>query len=101
MTPGRYLRQVREPSLTGGGVQILLCQYLTVHANQTLSIATVSYMNGDSCVSTSATPVFMEMLEGEVVSVVPVNLTIPITDDTRSDILGAFTLEPTDDTFQR
>lgn len=101
MTPGLYLREVREPSLTGDGVQVLLCQYMTVHVNQSLSIATVIYMNGDSCVNSPASPILMETLEAEVTRTDPVNLTIPITDNTESDILGAFDLDPTDDTIQR
>lgn len=101
MTPGLYLREERESSLTSGGVQVLLCQYLTVHANQSLSISTVVYMDGDTCVNSPATPVLMETLEAEVTQAVPVNLTVPITDDRRSDLLGAFALNATDDTFQR
>lgn len=101
VTPGLYLREVREPSLTGDDVQVLLCQYMTIYVNQSLSIATVIYMNGDSCVNSPASPVLMETLEAEVTESVPVNLTIPLADDTRSDILGAFNLDPTDDTFQR
>ena len=99
--PGLYLRQVREPSLTDIDTQVLLCQYLMIYENQTLSLSTVVYMNGDSCVDSTATPVLMETLEGAVAQVLPVNLTIPLSDDYRSDILGAFNLDPTDDTFQR
>ena len=101
MTPGLYLRERREPSLTDDGVQVLLCQYMTIHVNQSISIATVLYMNGDSCVNSPASPILMESLETDVTSIVPVNLTIPLADDTRSDILGAFDMDPTDDTSQR
>ncbi len=99
MVPGLYLREVREPSLTG--VPALLCQYLTVHANLTLSISTVVYMGGDSCVNSPAPVLLMETLEAIVTNITDSYLTIPLTDDTRSDILGAFELDPTDDTFQR
>lgn len=96
-----YLREVREPSLTGNTVQVLLCQYLNIFANQSLSISTVVYMNGNTCVDSPASPILMETLEAQVAQVLPINLTIPLTDDTRSDILGAFDMDPTDDTFQR
>lgn len=101
MVPGLYLREVREPSLTGDGVQALLCQYLTISENQTLSISTVVYMGGDSCVNSPASVLLMETMEATVTGIVATNLTVPLTDDTRSDILGTFELDPTDDTFRR
>ncbi len=58
-------------------------------------------MDGDSCESSTATPILMEELQGTVTRAVPTNVTIPLSDDTRSDILGAYQLDPTDDTFQR
>lgn len=103
MVPGLYLREVREPSLTGGTVQALLCQYLTIYEDETLSISTVLYMGGESCVTTpsSASVLLMEVMEAVVTDTLAVNLTVPLTDDTRSDLLGVFTLDPTDDTFLR
>lgn len=60
-------------------------------------------MDGDSCVDTTATPLLMESMQ---VQVEPdesslVNLTVPLSDDTRSDFLGAYNLDPTDDTASR
>ena len=101
MVPGLYLREVREHSLTGDTFQVLLCQYFRIYENQTLSLSTVLYMNGDSCVNSPASPVLMGTLEAQVTAVVPVNLSLPLSDDTRSDILGAFQLDPTDNTIQR
>lgn len=101
MVPGLYLREVRERSLTGDSVEALLCQFLTIHGNLSLSISTVVYMGGDSCVNSPASILVMETLEATVTQIVPTNITIPLTDDTRSDILGAFELAPTDDTSQR
>jgi hypothetical protein len=101
VVPGLYLREVREPSLTGGAVQVLLCQYLTIYENQTLSISTVLYMDGSSCVNSPASVLLMESMEARVSDILPVDLTVPLTDDRRSDILGVFDLDPTDDTFQR
>lgn len=101
MVPGLYLREVREPSLTGDAVQALLCQYLTIYENQTLSLSTVLYMGGDSCVSSTASVLLMEVMEATVTGILATNLTVPLTDDTRSDLLGVFNLDPTDDTFQR
>lgn len=101
VVPGLYLREVREPSLTGDEVQALLCQYLTIYENQTLSISTVLYMDGDSCVNSTASVLLMESMEARVTDVLATNLTVPLTDDTRSDILGVFELDPTDDTRDR
>ena len=102
VVPGLYLREVRERSLTGDSVDALLCQFLTIQENFSLSISTVVYMGGDSCVnSTTDSILVMETLEATVTQVAPTNITIPLTDDTRSDILGAFDLDPTDDTSQR
>lgn len=58
-------------------------------------------MDGDSCVSSAASPILMEILQGTVSQVLPVVLTIPLADDTRSDILGAFELNSTEDTLER
>lgn len=101
VVPGLYLREVREPSLTGDTVQALLCQYLTIYENQTLFISTVLYMDGDSCVNSPASVLLMESMEARVTDILATNLTVPLTDDRRSDILGVFELDPTDDTSQR
>jgi len=58
-------------------------------------------MSGDTCVSNPSPPLIMEAIEGTVTNTAPVNLTIPLSDDTRSDILGAFTMDPTEDTYMR
>ncbi len=101
MVPGFYLRQVQERSLTNSSADALLCQYLNIYPNQSLSLSTVVYIGGETCVSNTAPPVIMETLEAVISSSSPINLTIPLSDDTRSDILGAFSADPTDETFLR
>ena len=101
MVPGLFLRQVRETSLANSSSEVLLCQYLNIYQNLTMSLATVVYMSGDTCVNNPAPPLIMETMEGTIASTAAVNLTILLSDDTRSDILGAFTMDPTEDTFMR
>lgn len=101
MLPGLYLREKRERSLLDNSVQALLCQYLNIYNNQTLSLSTVIYVSGDSCVSNPNPPVIMETLDARVSDMTPVNLSIPLSDDTRSDLLGAFLLDPTNETSMR
>jgi hypothetical protein len=98
---GFYVRQLREPSLTDPSVFILLCEYLNIHVNGTVFLSTVLYMDGDSCVDTTATPLLMESMQVEPDESSMVNVTVPLSDDTRSDFLGAYVLDPTDDTASR
>ena len=60
-------------------------------------------MDGDSCVDTTATPLLIESMqvEPDESSSSLVNITVPLSDDTRSDFLGAYDLDPTDDTASR
>lgn len=58
-------------------------------------------MDGDSCVDTTATPLLMESVRVETDAFSLVNLTVPLSDDTRSDFLGAYVLNATDDTASR
>ena len=58
-------------------------------------------MDGDSCVDTTATPLLMESMQVEPDESSLVNLTVPLSDDTHSDFLGAYDLDPTDDTASR
>ena len=99
--PGFYLRQLREPSLTDPSVSVLICDYLTIYSNGIVSLSTVLYMDGDSCVSTTADPLLIQSFLLQTVGFRLVNLSIPLSDDTRSDFLGAFTLNPTDNTASR
>lgn len=101
MLPGLYIREVREPSLTEVDSEILLCQYLNIYENRSLSLSTAVYTNGSSCADETAYLALFETLSAELSTEALVNLTIPLSDDTRSDILGAFNLDPTDDIFQR
>ena len=101
VAPGFYIRQLREPSLTDPSVFILLCEYFTVYPNDTASLYTILYMDGDSCVDTTATPLLMESSIVQSVATDLVNLTVPLSDDTRSDFLGAYDQDPTDDTASR
>ena len=100
---GFYVRQLREPSLADPSVFILLCEYLNININGTILLSTVLYMDGDSCVDTTATPLLIESMqvEPDESSSSLVNITVPLSDDTRSDFLGAYDLDPTDDTASR
>lgn len=58
-------------------------------------------MDGDSCVNTAATLILMESVIVLSVDSEYLNQTVPLSDDTRSDIIGAFDLDPSDDTASR
>ena len=98
---GSYIRQRREPSLTDASVFILLCEYLTIYENATSRLNTVLYMDGDSCINTVAMPILMETMTVVPTSIQVINQTVPLSDDTRSDFLGAYDLNATDDTSSR
>ena len=58
-------------------------------------------MDGDSCVNTVAMPILMETLTVEPTSQQVISQTVPLSDDTRSDFLGAYDLNATEDTASR
>jgi hypothetical protein len=62
--PGRYLREIREPSLTDPSLSILLCQYLTIYTNDTIHLAEVSYLDTaeGNCITTTADPLWMQTI---------------------------------------
>ena len=97
-----YLRELREVSITNPDMAVLVCTMFTVTITGGISAQEVYYVNGDNCVNvTDATPILFRTLEAQVVSFRSVDLTIPVADDTRSDWLGIFNLDPTDDTADR
>ena len=99
--PGLYAREVRGSSLTEPNSEILLCQLLNIYENRSVSLSTNVYTSGSSCDDAAARLALSEFLSAELSTEVLVNLTITLSDDTRSDILGAFTLNPSADTLQR
>lgn len=101
MLPGLYVREVRASSFIELNSEILLCQLLNIYENRSLSLSTSVYTNGSSCADTTARLALSEFLSAELSTEVLVNQTIALSDDTRSDILGAFTLDPSADTLQR
>lgn len=80
---------------------VLECEYLNINASGVAESSIVLYMDGDSCVSTTADPLLIQTTLLQIVPTRLVNLSIPLLDDTRSDLLGAYTLNPTDDTASR
>ena len=72
-----------------------------MYENSTVRQNTVYYMDGDSCVNTTALPILMETTIVQPIRLTTVNQTVPVSDDTRSDWLGAYDLPPSDDTASR
>jgi len=99
--PGFYLREVSEPSLTDPSVGVMLCQYFTLFDNNTVLLMEVTYMDGENCVNSTADPLWMQTTRTQITSSSTVLISVPVADDTRSDLLGAYTLPPTDDTAAR
>lgn len=81
---------------------ILVCSMYTLTEEGELTLQDVYYINGDNCLNVSqATPILVRSLVANVNESSMRELTIPLADDTRSDLLGIFDLDPTDDTVDR
>ena len=98
---GFYLRQVSEPSITDPSVNVLLCQFFTDYANGTFETVEATFMGEADCLATLNDPLYIISFRGLVTDLQVVELSLPVADYTRSDILGAFDLPPTDDTADR
>ncbi len=99
---GVYLRELREASVTNSDTSILICSMYTLTDEGRFSLQDVYYINGDNCLNVSeATPILIRSLVGVANESAVRELTIPLADDTRSDLLGIFNLNPTDDTANR
>lgn len=101
---GFYLRELREVSVTSPDIVMLVCQFLTVTRDPTITIAfqEIHYIDGNDCLNvTGSDPVLMHSFITSGVESLSVSLSLPLSDDTRSDLLGAFDLDPTDDTAER
>ena len=97
-----YLRERREVSITNADMAILVCSMYTLTEEGVFSLQDVYYINGDNCLNVSqATPIFSRSLVGNTTESSMRELTIPLADDTRSDLLGIFDLDPTEDTAYR
>ena len=99
--PGFYLRELKEPSLTDPDISVVLCQYFTVYSNGSITLEEVTYMDGENCVNTTAQPLWMQTIYADASAVTQRVISVPLSDDTRSDILGVYTNAPTDETFER
>ncbi len=99
---GVYLRELREASVTNSDTSILICSMYTLTDEGRFSLQDVYYINGDNCLNVSeATPILIRSLVGVANESAVRELTIPLADDTRSDLLGIFNLNSTDDTVNR
>ena len=99
---GVYLRELREASVINSDTGILICSMYTLTDGGSFSLQDVYYINGDNCLNVSqATPILLRSLVGMANESAVRELTIPLADDTRSDLLGIFNLNPTDDTSDR
>ncbi|XP_019849207.1 PREDICTED: protocadherin Fat 4-like, partial [Amphimedon queenslandica] len=99
--PGLYLRRIMEKSETNDADDVLLCQYLRWYENGSIVLNEVTYLNGVDCINSSAEVVWTQYIAADLNSTSEVELTLPLSDDYRSDILGAYNAQPTDDTYLR
>ena len=117
MVPGLYIRRVVEPSLTDSDDNVLLCAYLRLYNDNSIEVNEVTYLNGDNCVNSTAEVVWTHQFTSTLttsssVSIccfsfvlfmhfVQVQRVVPVADDYRSDILGAYQYPPNEDTFRK
>ena len=90
-----------EPSLTNPDTLVVLCQYMTLSSNGFITLNEVTYMGGENCTNPVGLPLWMQTIYAEIISTTERVITVPLSDDTRSDILGIYTTAPNDDTFRR
>ena len=96
-----YLRELMEASLTDPDVFVVLCQFMTVEGNGSISLEEVTYMDGENCIDTVASPLWMQTIDAVPLGTEERTISVPLSDDTDSDILGVYTNNPTDDTRER
>ena len=96
-----YLRELKEASLTDSKVFVVLCQFMTVGEDGSISLEEVTYMDGENCINTTASPLWMQTIDAVPRSTTQREISVPLSDDTESDILGVYTNSPTDDTRDR
>ena len=101
MEPGIYLRELKEASLTDSDVFVILCQFLTVESDGSISLEEITYMDGENCIDTVASPLWMQTIDAAPVSTSERAINVPLSDDTNSDILGVFLNDPSDATRER
>ena len=101
MEPGIYLRELKEASLTDSDVFVVLCQFLTVESDGSISLEEITYMDGENCIDTVASPLWMQTIDAVPVSTSERTINVPLSDDTDSDILGVFLNDPNDETRER
>ena len=95
---GLYLRELKEVSLTDSEVFVVLCQFMTVRQDGSLSLEEVTYMDGENCIDSTASPLWMQTIDAVPRETRERMISVPLSDDTDSDILGIYTNDPTDDT---
>lgn len=58
-------------------------------------------MDGQNCMNTVASPLWMQTIDAVPIETNERIISVPLSDDTDSDILGIYTNDPTDDTRER
>ena len=101
MEPGLYLRELKEASLTDHNVFVVLCQFLTVENVGFIRLEEITYMDGENCVNTTASPLWMQTIDLNPIDTRERTISVPLSDDTNSDILGVFRNSPSDETRDR
>lgn len=89
--------------MTSPDIETLICQFLTVTRDPEISVLLeeVHYIEGNDCLNVSgSTPILIHDLRTSGEESVAA-FSLPLSDDTQSDILGAFDLNPTEDTINR
>ena len=80
---------------------MVLCQFMTVGEDGSISLEEVTYMDGENCINTTASPLWMQTIDAVPRSTTQREISVPLSDDTESDILGVYANSPTDDTRDR
>ena len=95
------MRELKEASLTDSTVFVVLCQFMTVGSDGSITLEEVTYMDGENCINTTASPLWMQTIDAVPQGTRERVLSIPLSDDTDSDILGVYNNPPTDETRDR
>lgn len=82
---------MKEASLTDPNVFVILCQFLSIESNGTISLEEVTYMDGQNCMNTVASPLWMQTIDAVPIETNERIISVPLSDDTDSDILGIYT----------
>ena len=97
---GRYYRQVEWTS-DDRAVAVRFCDFLWVQQGWRIALHEGTYVGGENCFDKNQELVWFQRYDLRVNKSERVDAHIELSDDTRSDILGKFRLDPNDDTAAR